>query len=87
MITLITGCLLFKKHKENCQYKADKSNYMVPLDGLSLEHEQYNDRENRQGYDFLDHFQLKQIERPTIGNKANPVGRDSKTVLEKSYSP
>ena len=55
--------------------------YMTDLDSY------FQVEEYRQGYDFLDHFQLKQVEGTSIGNKTNPVGRDSKTVLKKCYPP
>ena len=60
---------------------------MVPLNRLSLEQERDDDGENGQGNHFLNHLQLHQVERAAISDKADAVGRNGETVLEKGNSP
>ena len=37
-----------QEYEENCKYQADEGHYVVPLDGLSLEYEHHDYREDRQ---------------------------------------
>ena len=60
---------------------------MVPLDGLPLEKEGDNDREDGQGDDFLDHFELHQVEGTAVPLEADAVRRDGEAILEKGDAP
>ena len=60
---------------------------MVPLDGLALEHEGADEREDRQRDDFLNDLQLHEIEGPTIDVGPYSVGRNHSAVLEQGNAP
>ena len=60
---------------------------MVPLKRLTLEHEQDDRGEDRQGDDLLDHLELQQVERSPVAGETDAVGRDGQAVLEKSDPP
>ena len=60
---------------------------MIPLDGLSLEHEHHDDRENRKGHDLLDHLELKQVEWASVALETDAVGGHGETVFEKRNTP
>ena len=60
---------------------------MVPLQGLALEQEGDDDREDGQGDDFLDDLELHQVEGTAVAVEADAVGRDGEAVLEKSDAP
>ena len=60
---------------------------MVPLDRLPMEEEVDDDREDGQGDNFLDDFQLHQVEGAAVALEADPVGRDGEAVLEEGNAP
>ena len=57
------------------------------MQGLTLEQEGYYYRKDGQGNDFLDYFELHQVERTAVSLEADAVGRYGETVLEKGDSP
>lgn len=79
--------LLLKENEENCKDQAYEGGDMVPMKGLALEHEHDYHGKHRKGYHFLDNLQLKQVERPAIGLKANAVCRYCETILKESNAP
>ena len=60
---------------------------MVPLDGLPLEQEGDDHREDGQGNHFLDDLELHQVEGASVSQEADPVGRDRQAVFEESDAP
>ena len=60
---------------------------MIPLEGLAFEEEGRDDGEDGQGNDFLDDFQLHQIEWTAVFDEADPVGWDLCAIFEERDSP
>ena len=60
---------------------------MIPLQGLSLEHDGNHQCEYSERDHLLDDFELHQGERTAVTFKANAVGWHLSDVFEKCYSP
>ena len=60
---------------------------MVPLDGLALEEEGDDDREDGQGDRFLDDLELHQVEGAAVSVEADAVGGDGEAVFEEGDAP
>ena len=60
---------------------------MVPLDGLALEEEGDDDREDGQGDRFLDDLALHQVEGAAVAVEADAVGGDGEAVFEEGDAP
>ena len=60
---------------------------MVPLQGLTLEHDRYDHRKYCQRNNFLDHFQLHEVERTSVAVEADAVGRYLSYVFKECYAP
>ena len=75
------------EYKENGQHQAGERRQVIPLQGLALEDEQHDDGKDRQGDDFLNDFELHEIERSAGAGKPDAVGRHGKAILEKSDAP
>ena len=60
---------------------------MIPVDGLSLEDEQDDDAEDGQGDNFLNDFELQEVERAAVVLEADAVGRDCEAVFKKGDTP
>ena len=82
-----TGGMLFQEGEEDCEDEAGESDEVVPVDGLSLEDEEDDNGEDREGDDFLDDLELDEIERAAVLGVADAVGGDGQAVLEESYAP
>ena len=78
---------LLQEDEKDGKNEAAECGEMVPLQGLSLEQEHRDERKDRQGDDFLDDFQLHEVERTTVFRKTDAVGRHLGAVLEKSDAP
>ena len=78
---------LFQKHKENSHYEAEECCEVVPLQALSFEHYCDDDCKYRQGNDFLDDFQLHEVEGAAVAVEADAVGRDLCAVFKECDSP
>ena len=79
--------MLFQEGEEDCEDEAGESDEVVPVDGLSLEDEEDDNGEDREGDDFLDDLELDEIERAAVLGVADAVGGDGQAVLEESYAP
>lgn len=79
--------LRLQEHKEHRQDKAHEGGDVVPVEGFSLEHEHYYDGEDREGDNFLNDFELEEVERAAVGLEADAVCRDGEAVLKEGYSP
>ena len=79
--------MLFQEGEEDGEDEAGESDEVVPVDGLSLEDEEDDDREDRQGDDLLDDLQLDEVERSAVLGVTDAVGGDRQAVLEESYAP
>ena len=60
---------------------------MVPLESLSLEHKGDYHSEDSEGNDFLDDLELHQVERTSVVNESDSVGRNLSAVLEECHRP
>ena len=60
---------------------------MVPVQGLALEEEMDDDREDSQRDGFLDDLELHQVEGPAVAAEADAVGRYREAILEESDPP
>ena len=60
---------------------------MIPLKGLSLEHDCNKDSKYCQRYYFLDDFQLHEVERTAVFYESDPVGRNLSAVFEECDTP
>ena len=60
---------------------------MVPLQGLALEQEGDDDREDGQGDHFLDDLELHQVEGTAVAVEADAVRRNGEAVLEEGDAP
>ena len=81
------GRFLFQKHKENGHDQAEEGGKMVPLQGLSLEHDGHQDCKYGQGDHLLNDFQLHEVERTAVFNETDPVRRHLGTIFEECHSP
>ena len=78
---------LLQENEEDGEDEAGEGGQVVPLEGLALEDEKDDDREDRQGDDFLDDLQLHQVERAAVAFEADAVGRDGEAVFEEGDAP
>ena len=60
---------------------------MVPLQGLSFEHDGYHECEDCQRYHFLDDLELHDVERTAVVYEAYLVGGHLGDVFKEGYSP
>ena len=60
---------------------------MVPPQGVRFHEDDGEDREDQQGDDFLDHFELPDREGASQLGAADAVGRDLETVFEQGDPP
>lgn len=60
---------------------------MVPMEWLPLEDQSGKQREDRDGDNLLNDFQLHQTERATVADKADAVSRHLTAVLKEGQSP
>lgn len=79
--------MLFQEGEEDGEDEAGESDEVVPVDGLPFEDEEDDNREDREGNDLLDDFELYEIERTAVLGVADAVGGYGQAVLEERYSP
>ena len=79
--------LLFEKYKEYGQNKAGEGCNVIPLQPLSLKEEGDNEGKHCQGDNFLNNFELHQVERSSVFDKSQTVGRHLGAVLKECYRP
>ena len=60
---------------------------MVPVETLTLEHYRNHDGEYCEGYRFLDHFQLHEVERASVSVEADTVGWYLCAVFKEGHAP
>ena len=78
---------LFQEYEEHREDQAGESRQVVPLEGLALEEEVDDDREDGQRDGFLDDLELHQIERAAVARETDAVGGDGEAVLEEGDAP
>lgn len=77
---------LLLENEVHRQYEADKGGQMVPLQfQFEGEHREY--RKYGQRNDFLNHFQLHDVEGAAVVLKAQPVGRHLKAIFKEGDRP
>ena len=79
--------LLFEKYEEYGQNKAGEGCDVIPLQPLSLKEEGDNEGEHCQGDNFLNNFELHQVERTSVIYESDAVCRNLGAVFEKCYCP
>ena len=60
---------------------------MVDREGLVLEEDQHEDREDGQREELLDDLELPEVERTAVVDEADTVGRHHETVFDQRDSP
>ena len=78
---------LLQEGEEDGEDQAGEGCEMVPVEGLSLEDEQDDYREDRKGDHFLDDLELDEVERTAVLGVTDAVGRDGEAVLEEGDAP
>ena len=78
---------LFLKNEEHRQNEKDKTDGVVPAESFRFEKQDREDGENGQRDDFLDDFELPEIERTAVFRIADPVCRNLKAVFEQRDAP
>ena len=78
---------LLQEGEEDGENQAGEGCEMVPVEGLSLEDEQDDYREDRKGDHFLDDLELDEVERTAVLGVTDAVGRDGEAVLEEGDAP
>ena len=79
--------MLFQEDEEHREDQAEEGGEVVPLEGLALEEEVDDDREDGQGDGFLDDLQLHEVEGTAVAGEADAVGRDGEAVFEEGDAP
>ena len=64
-----------------------ESQYMVPVEVLSLKHYIGYYRKHTEANTFLNNFKLDKVKRSTIASKTKPVCRNLATILKEGYAP
>lgn len=78
---------LFAEDEIDGQNQADETRQVVPPQGVRFHEDDGEDREDQQGDDFLDHFELPDREGASQLGAADAVGRDLETVFEQGDPP
>ena len=78
---------LFEEDEKDSQHQAGKGCQMVPVERLAFEDEHHDNREDRQGNDFLNDFQLHQVERSAVTLEADAIGRHGEAVFKEGDAP
>ena len=80
-------CELLQEYEEDGCNEASERNEMVPLQGLSLEEDNSEDRKDSDGDNLLDDFELHQRKSAAIANKTHTVCRNLTSVLKERQEP
>lgn len=83
----VSGRGLFPEDEIDGQNQADETRQVVPPQGVRFHEDDGEDREDQQGDDFLDHFELPDREGASQLGAADAVGRDLETVFEQGDPP
>lgn len=75
------------KNKINRQHQKAKAQQVVPFEHLVFEEQGGKERENHQGDDFLQHFELDQRKGTAIFAEADAVGGHLKKILKQGDAP
>ena len=87
LLRLNLRAALLQEGEEDGEDDAGEGCDVVPVDGLSLEDEQDDYREDGEGDNLLDDFELDEIERAAVLGVADAVGRDGEAVFEERNAP
>ena len=77
----------FHKDKIDGSNEATKSGDVVPMEGLSLEEHGHDDGEDEQRDDFLNHFELNELEGTAVIDEAYAIGGNLTDILKEGYAP
>lgn len=83
----VSGRGLFPEDEIDGQNQADETRQVVPPQGVRFHEDDGEDREDQQGDDLLDHFELPDREGASQLGAADAVGRDLETVFEQGDPP
>lgn len=76
--------LEYEVHRQDQQAETDE---MVVGEGLVLEEQKHEDGEDCQRQELLDHLELPKVERASVVEEADPVGRHHEAILDKGDAP
>lgn len=79
--------VLLLKDKVHSQYQKYETNEVIDAEGFVFEENDGEYGEDRQRDNFLNDFQLPQVERSAVFTEADPVGRHLERVLKKRNTP
>mgnify|MGYP006974597200 CR=1 FL=1 len=78
---------LFQKNEENSHYKAEKCGEMIPLKSLAFEHYSNKNCKYCKGNNLLNDFKLHKVERASVIDESDSVGRYLAAVFQKCDNP
>ena len=78
---------LFQENEENSHNKTEKCRKMIPLKTLTFEHYCHKHSKHSKRNDFLDDFQLHEIEWASVFYESDSVGWYLGTIFKESNSP
>lgn len=79
--------MLFLEYEVNRQDQQGEADEMVVGERLVLEEQQHEKGEDRQRQELLDHLELPKVERASVVEEADPVGRHHEAILDKGDAP
>lgn len=85
--SIAVRCCLLQEDEEDGEDEAAECYEVVPLERLAFEEDSYQDSEDRKRDDFLDNFELHQVERSAVTIESDTVGGDLCAVFEKRHAP
>ena len=79
--------VLFHKYQIYGTDDEQESEDVVPMEVRALKQDVRDDTEYRNGYTLLNHLQLHNVERSSVGAEAQAVGRHLTAILKEGDAP
>jgi len=83
----VSFSFLFHKYQIDGADNEQESQDVVPMQMRALEENVRDDTEHRDGYAFLDYLELYDVERTSVLDEAQAVGRHLAAILKEGNAP